>query len=81
VFVIAPGVSCGADTEGPSQPPADTEFSDMLLYGGKILTIATGKVADFVIVDRHPLEIATEELVDLKVIKTVSGGRTVFEAT
>jgi predicted amidohydrolase YtcJ len=45
------------------------------------LTIATGKVADFVIVDRHPLEIATEELADLKVIKTVSGGRTVFEAT
>ena len=43
-------------------------------------TITVGKVADFVIVDRNPLEIATEELADLKVIKTIARGETVFEA-
>ena len=41
-------------------------------------TIETGKVADFVILDKNPLKIDPMELENLVVLETIKGGRTIY---
>ena len=45
----------------------------------KIGSIETGKLADFIVIDRNIFEIPIDTLKDTKVEKTVIGGRTVFD--
>jgi predicted amidohydrolase YtcJ len=42
-------------------------------------TLAAGKRADFVVLDGNPLAAPAERLADLRVLRTVAGGRTVHE--
>ena len=39
-----------------------------------------GKLADFIIVDKNPLTIPSEELETIKVLETVKEGNTIFKA-
>ena len=41
-------------------------------------TIATGKVADFVVLDKNPLKIDPSELQNLKVMETIKHGKTIY---
>lgn len=41
-------------------------------------TLEPGKLADFIVVDRNPLAVPPEELLDLQVERTVLGGKTVY---
>jgi hypothetical protein len=43
-------------------------------------TIAVGKLADFVILDRNPLKVESEALWDLVVVETIKEGGTVYRA-
>ncbi len=43
-------------------------------------SIEVGKLADFVIVDKNPLEIPCEELETIKVVETIKEGNTIFKA-
>ena len=43
-------------------------------------TLEPGKRADFILLDRDPLAVAPEELETLRVLETVSGGRTLWWA-
>nr|MCU0400784.1 amidohydrolase family protein [Algoriphagus sp.] len=43
-------------------------------------TIKTGKLADFVILDRNPLKIDPMDLSGLKVMATIKEGKTVYES-
>jgi predicted amidohydrolase YtcJ len=43
-------------------------------------TLAVGKRADFVIVDRDPFTVAAEDLFGTRVLRTVIDGETVYEA-
>lgn len=43
-------------------------------------TLATGMLADFVVLDRDLTKIAPEQILETKVLRTVVGGRTVFQA-
>ena len=43
-------------------------------------SIEVGKLADFVIVDKNPLAIPSEELETIKVLETVKEGNTIFKA-
>ena len=46
----------------------------------KIGSIAPGKEADFVVVDRDVLTISADELSGTKILQTILGGKTVYEA-
>ena len=43
-------------------------------------SIEEGKLADFIIVDKNPLTIPSEELETIKVLETVKEGNTIFKA-
>lgn len=41
-------------------------------------SLQTGKFADFIVLDRDPLEIHAEDIANIKVLETVVGGKTVY---
>ncbi|MEM6283938.1 MAG: amidohydrolase family protein, partial [Chloroflexota bacterium] len=43
-------------------------------------SIAAGKLADFVVLERDPLQTPTAALADIRVVRTISGGNTVYES-
>jgi predicted amidohydrolase YtcJ len=43
-------------------------------------TITAGKLADFVIIEKHPADVAPDAIKDIKVVRTVAGGRTTYQA-
>jgi predicted amidohydrolase YtcJ len=51
-----------------------------LSHPGTKCSTEPGKFADFVILDRNPLETAPENLVGLKVVETIKEGRSVYMA-
>ncbi len=55
--------------------PAHTAFEES--WRGRL---APGLAADLIVVDRDPLEVSPEDLDDLLVLKTIAGGRLVYEA-
>ena len=44
-------------------------------------SLETGKFADLIVIDRNPLKIAEDDIANVKVLETVVGGQTVYEAT
>jgi predicted amidohydrolase YtcJ len=59
-----------------TQGSAYAEFSD--LYKGRL---APGYVADFVVLDRDLTAIPADEILKTRVLRTVVGGRTVYEGS
>jgi hypothetical protein len=43
-------------------------------------SVEVGKFADVIVLDRNPLKIQAEDIANVKVLETVVGGRTVYEA-
>ncbi len=43
-------------------------------------SITIGKLADFVILDKDPHKVPVESIKDIKIVRTVTGGRNVYEA-
>ena len=46
----------------------------------KIGSIEVGKYADFVVLDKNPLEVSKENLKEIKVLETIKQGNTIFKA-
>src|ERR1700733_12014073 len=44
-------------------------------------SLEAGKFADLIVIDRNPLKIPADDIANVKVLETVVGGRTVYEAT
>ena len=43
-------------------------------------SLAPGKLADFVVLDRNPLNTQPEQITDIRVLATVVGGQLAFQA-
>ena len=43
-------------------------------------SITTGKLADFVVLEKDPHDVPPETLKDIRIVRTVAGGRTTYEA-
>ena len=43
-------------------------------------SLVAGKLADFVILEKDPHDVDPDSIVDISIIRTVVGGRTVHEA-
>ena len=43
-------------------------------------SIEVGKYADFVVLDKNPLEVSKENLKEIKVLETIKQGNTIFKA-
>jgi predicted amidohydrolase YtcJ len=43
-------------------------------------TIEAGKLADLVVLDRSPFDVAPDQIKELRVLLTIVGGRAVYEA-
>ncbi len=43
-------------------------------------SLKVGKFADFIVLDRNPLKIPAEDIANVKVLETVVGGQTVYQA-
>ncbi len=43
-------------------------------------SLQAGKFADLIVLDRNPLKIPAEEMANVRVLETVVGGKTVYEA-
>lgn len=75
----------GASNLGPRQVVTREEAFWMWTSGAKVLrwkemgSLRLGKNADLIIIDRDPVKCGLEELPDMKVHKTVVGGRVVFD--
>ena len=41
-------------------------------------SIEEGKIADFIIIDKNPLEINTSELKNIKILETIKEGKVIF---
>ena len=42
-------------------------------------SLTPGKLADFVILEKDPHDVDPDSIVDIKILRTVLGGRTTFE--
>lgn len=51
-----------------------------LYSDAKTGSLETGKLADFIVIDRDVFNIPAEQIADIKVLRTVVGGRVVYEA-
>ena len=66
-------------------PPAEAlvaatmTAAEALGLDDQIGTVAAGKFADLIVVDRNPLEIPPEDIARVRVLQTVVGGRIVYE--
>ena len=43
-------------------------------------SLVAGKLADFVILEEDPHDVDPDKMIDIKVIRTVMGGKTTYEA-
>jgi predicted amidohydrolase YtcJ len=43
-------------------------------------SLTAGKLADFVILEKDPHSVDPHSIIDIKVVRTVMGGRTTYEA-
>ncbi len=43
-------------------------------------SLEVGKLADMIVLDRNALQIPAEQIADIKVLRTVVGGRVVYES-
>jgi predicted amidohydrolase YtcJ len=73
---------------GPSQRISVTEAMRICTVHGAYAsfeenskgTLAPGKLADFVILEKDPHDVDPDAIKDIRIVRTVMGGRTVHEA-
>jgi len=44
-------------------------------------SLTAGKLADFVVLEKDPHDVPPEEIIDIRVLRTVMAGRSTFDAT
>jgi hypothetical protein len=47
---------------------------------GEVGSLAVGKLADFILLDRDPLKVPAEDIAKVRVLTTVVGGKVVYQA-